>query len=413
MRGEVSVAMLGARMHYAVPVILQEAGLLHRFFTDSYAGNKPWLSSLLRHAPLGPLRDEATRWLGRSEPRLPAQRVVSFEGLGIGYSLARRKVRDPAGLERIHAEAGRRFADAILRRGLGSASVVWGYNTASRELFDVARAEGRRCIVEQTILPYRLISGLLQREAEDWPGWQPVEHLARADHLDARETAEWTLSDRIVAGSAFVAEGLIRCGTPPEKIRVIPYGVDLARFAGRPPSPAPETDPLRIAFIGEAGLRKGAPYLLEALGHLGSRRVKCRFAGHIALSPERLSAFKDVAEFLGPVPRLEIHKLFDWAQVLVLPSIVEGSATATYEALLSGLPVITTPNAGSIVRDGVDGRIVPIRDAMAIAEALRAYIDDPDFRASHAAQARLSRQRASLDRYGRDLVNLIREVIPS
>ena len=56
--------------------------------------------------------------------------------------------------------------------------------------------------------------------------------------------------------------------------------------------------------------------------------------------------------------------------MFVLPSITEGSAKTTYEAMAAGLPVITTLNAGSVVRDGVDGFIVPIRDPDAIKERL-------------------------------------------
>jgi hypothetical protein len=50
---KVIVAMLGARRHYAVPRLLFEAGLLERFFTDSYSGNKPWQEVVLRNVPAG------------------------------------------------------------------------------------------------------------------------------------------------------------------------------------------------------------------------------------------------------------------------------------------------------------------------------------------------------------------------
>ena len=65
-----------------------------------------------------------------------------------------------------------------------------------------------------------------------------------------------------------------------------------------------------------------------------------------------------------------MSNLYKWADVFVLPSICEGSAMVTYEALIHGLPIITTYNSGSIVRDGVDGFITSIRDVEAIAECL-------------------------------------------
>ncbi len=57
------------------------------------------------------------------------------------------------------------------------------------------------------------------------------------------------------------------------------------------------------------------------------------------------------------------------ADVFVFPSLFEGSAVVTYEALACGLPCIVTPRPGSVVRDGVEGLIVPARDVEALAAA--------------------------------------------
>ncbi|NJL52352.1 MAG: glycosyltransferase family 4 protein, partial [Hydrococcus sp. SU_1_0] len=79
-------------------------------------------------------------------------------------------------------------------------------------------------------------------------------------------------------------------------------------------------------------------------------------------------------ELVGQIPRSQIKEHFAWADVFLLPSICEGSAIATYEALACGLPVIATPNTGSIVRDGLDGYIIPIRDVDAIVDKLELLI---------------------------------------
>ncbi len=60
----------------------------------------------------------------------------------------------------------------------------------------------------------------------------------------------------------------------------------------------------------------------------------------------------------------------EWA---LAACIVTGSSTVTYEALLSGAPMITTPNAGSIGEDGVNGFVVPIRDHRALPDAIGRY----------------------------------------
>ena len=67
------------------------------------------------------------------------------------------------------------------------------------------------------------------------------------------------------------------------------------------------------------------------------------------------------------------------ADVFVFPSLFEGSAVVTYEALACGLPGIVTAEAGSVVRDGVDGLIVPARDVEALAAAHGATRQRPGF----------------------------------
>ena len=58
------------------------------------------------------------------------------------------------------------------------------------------------------------------------------------------------------------------------------------------------------------------------------------------------------------------------ADVFVFPSLFEGSAVVTYEALACGLPCVVTPDAGSVVRDGVEGFVVAPRDVDGLAERM-------------------------------------------
>lgn len=399
--GKVAVAMLGARMHYAVPAILNDLGLLERLYTDSYIGNKAWLKTTLQTVPKAFGGDDVARFLGREDRRIPGNRVTSFDMFGISYAFARRRARSNAELSGIFADYAARFNAKILSHGFGEASSIWGFNTASAEIFRAAKAAGLTTILEQTILPNVVETRLLRELNEEWAGWQPGFHAVE-NALQPREADEWDHADHIVAGSGFVADGLAACGVDMGKIAVIPYGVDTVRF--RPAEERDVTDgALRILFVGEVGLRKGAPYLLNALKQIAPGRVKAKFVGHIALDRQKLAAYEDVAEFLGPLPRAAMPDLFRWADIFVLPSVVEGSATSTYEALLSGLAVVTTPNAGSIVKDRVNGRIIKVRETSAIVRAIEEYCDDRDILRRHRAAARLARDEASLDRYAMDL----------
>ena len=75
----------------------------------------------------------------------------------------------------------------------------------------------------------------------------------------------------------------------------------------------------------------------------------------------------------------------------------------SYEALAAGLPVICTPNAGSVVRDGVDGFIVPIRDPDAIMEKLEILAADPKLRFEMSQNACHRAGEYSIDAYGKRL----------
>jgi glycosyltransferase involved in cell wall biosynthesis len=369
----IAVAQLGARMHYAVPRIFHDAGILERLYTDSYIGNKPWLERALGLMPARLRSGGVGRLLGRNEERIPPTKVTSFDAFGLQYARAQRRARGTADLARIYVDFARTFCGQIVARRPDS-DAMWAFNGAALELFRWAKMRGVRCLLEQTVAPRQVLCRLLAEEAERWPGWEPGLHLPSGpDPLAEREQEEWALADRIVAGSPFVAEGISQCGGPAHKCAVVPYGVDTERFApaaGR--LEGSQARRLRVLFAGEVGLRKGAPYLLEALRQLGPDHVEARFAGRIALARDRLAPYRDVATFLGPVPRLQMPALYRWADVFVLPSVCEGSATVVYEALAAGVYVITTPNAGSVLSGAsAFGGIVPIREVDAIAGALR------------------------------------------
>jgi len=164
--------------------------------------------------------------------------------------------------------------------------------------------------------------------------------------IHERQQKAWELADLVVAPSEFVLHGLIEMGVPSEKCRVVPYGVDLARFSSNGKKnfmdicAERQNRQLRVLFAGAVGLRKGAPYLIKAAEMLGPERITVRLAGQCEYDPKLATAFPPNVEALGYVPRVSMPSLYDWADVFVLPSLCEGSATVVYEALAKGVPVV-------------------------------------------------------------------------
>lgn len=404
MKTTFAVTQLGARMHYAVPRIFHAAGLLERFFTDICA-QKGW-PRLLGLIP-GALQPTGLRRLsGRVVEGVPAGLVTAFNAFGLEYSRRRSRARTPTESTEVYLWGGKRFCELVVRAGLGGAGGVYVFNSAGLELLEHARQLGLKTVMEQTIAPTEIELQILSRENAAHPGWEPAASRNElADELAAREREEWKNAGIILCGSEFVREGIAACGGPAERCKVVPYGVSVSRAATRQGSYA---GPLRVLTVGAVGLRKGAPYILAAAEALGAK-TKFRLAGQIGITNEARGKLRKHTELLGPVRRSEIPNLYADADVFLLPSLCEGSATATYEALAAGLPVITTPNAGSVVRDGIDGFIVPVSDAHAIAGKLDLLAFDRALLNRMSANALQRASEFTLESYSRRLLKAVGE----
>jgi glycosyltransferase involved in cell wall biosynthesis len=391
------VAQLGARMHYAVPRIFASTGILDTLYTDICAG------------PLRGMGGPAAlrRLAGRVPRGVPPSRIRSFPWFGLLYAGRRAAARTPGALTQTHLWAGRSFCKAILDRGFGQAGAVYTFNSAGLEILRRARALGLTTVVEQTIAPATVEDALLEAEHAAFPDWQPaLRHNPNRAAFAARERAEWECADLVVCASPFVRDGIAACGGRLQRTAVVPYGVDAL---AAPTVRALGGRPLHVLSAGAVSLRKGTPYLLEAARTLKGAAV-FRLAGHVGVSPSAVRRLAESVEILGPVPRADMERQFAWADVFLLPSLCEGSATVCYEALAAGLPVITTPNAGSVARDGVDGFIVPIRSGEAIAAAIEHVL------LTRGLLSELSRNAASrageltVERYGDRLLEALARV---
>jgi glycosyltransferase involved in cell wall biosynthesis len=81
------------------------------------------------------------------------------------------------------------------------------------------------------------------------------------------------------------------------------------------------------------------------------------------------------------------------------------------EAFACGVPVVTTPNCGSQVRDGQDGFIVPVRNAPALAERLEQLISDRALRDRMSQAARARAEELNWDRFGKLLLAVTRDAV--
>jgi phosphatidylinositol alpha-mannosyltransferase len=173
--------------------------------------------------------------------------------------------------------------------------------------------------------------------------------------------------------------------------QVIPNGVHvdpevLSRAGHKPPS-----ERLRIVFVGQSVERKGLPLLLRSFEALRDHiPTELTVIGPTAeeLSPLMLDD-RDV-RVLGKVDDARKREELERADVLCAPSLRgESFGMVLTEAFAAGTPVVASDIAGyrDVVRDGVDGILVPPGDPQALAEALRDFYDEPERRRDMARAA--------------------------
>ncbi|MHB8837723.1 MAG: glycosyltransferase family 4 protein [Gemmatimonadaceae bacterium] len=185
---------------------------------------------------------------------------------------------------------------------------------------------------------------------------------------------EYELADVIIAGSSFVSGTLGAAGVRAERIAVAPYGAPTRGFHPSHRRRA-SGEPMQVAFVGSNGLLKGLLYAIAAVERLGDRAVHLHVFGEPRL-PTQLLRSSSVVTYHGHLSRPELIVAVGKCHALLLPSLWEGSSLAVYEGLALGLPAIVTPNTGSVVTNGADGFVVPIRSAEAIADSLETLRDE-------------------------------------
>jgi glycosyltransferase involved in cell wall biosynthesis len=361
----VVVLQLGARLHYGAAAALASVGMLDALYTDICA-TRGWprvLSSLPRR-----LRPAAVqRLLARVPVGVPDARIHAFPWLGLRYWMGLRIARVERDLKRVHQAAAAALSGRVRSDVWRRATHLYVFNTAGLAALHQARKHGLRCIVEQTIAAKSVEAALLTEQQQRFPDWvvEPLD-MSLAQETARLEAQEWSLADRILCASPFVLDSVREAGGPASKCRIVPYGV---RVAGTSVDRRDRRGPLRVLVAGAVGLRKGAPYALEAARRLGTA-TEMRAVGHIAV-PDRIARrMRRHVDLRGPVPRGDMREHYSWADVLLHPAICEGSATVVYEAMAYGLPVICTPATGSVVRDGREGHLVACGAVDAIVSAL-------------------------------------------
>jgi alpha-maltose-1-phosphate synthase len=393
---------------YQSALALEEAQLLRHFETGFSYKAGGLLTSLLTAMPnsfKGRLERELLR---RHEGGIATDRVRCHPFWDHVFTAAAKFGVWQSLTDKLMFFRNERFDGAVARHLLRCRpEVVIGYDTSSLKAFRAAKKVGARCILDQVIGHIAVGVPMLHEEQRLHPEWADSvpSHAAGAEIID-RCIAEAHEADSILAASEYVRDTLVTIGVRREKIFLLPYGVDVQRF--RPPAEKRSASTFRALFVGQISQRKGIKYLLEAWKRLALPDAELVILGSVVGQGEGLRRYEGLFRHLPSVPYSELHTYYQDADIFIFPSVHEGSALAVNEAMASGLPVITTHNSGTPVRDGQEGFIVPIRDIDALAQRIQQLYSDRLLVQRMGENARRRIEQFTWQAYRRNLVEHLR-----
>ena len=188
----------------------------------------------------------------------------------------------------------------------------------------------------------------------------------------------------VATGAESTRAELVARGFAPERVHVVPYGLDHTLY--RPgQGTAADAAPF-LLYVGRLRRYKGLETALRAFAEIAPRHPALRFriVGQGDDRPRLEGLARDLGladrvDFPGYVSEAEKVALLQTARVLVYPSRKEGWGLPVLEAGACGVPAVASnvPGLKEAVRDGASGLLVPHGDAQAFAAALERILTDP------------------------------------
>lgn len=242
----------------------------------------------------------------------------------------------------------------------GAFKYIHKHNSSIKCILDVSIASRSyiRKIFEKDIM----LSGNSDIKKEQSFLWE--ENLSRYDE-------EFFDADYCLVASQFVENSILDLGVDKDKIIKLPYGVNISQFNN---CNRYYNDVIKFLFVGQINRRKGLHHLLNVFSKIDNNKLELHVAGDGAWRPTLMKKYSNNLniKFYGYVARNEIADLFKSAHIYIFPSLAEGMSLSGIEALASGLPAITTFNAGfsDLITNYKNGIIIDAYNEKSLYEAI-------------------------------------------
>ena len=234
---------------------------------------------------------------------------------------------------------------------------------------------------------------------------------------------EYALADYFIVPSTYAKSTYVKAGLGEKKIFVVPYGVDFKNFdkirdKSNEGVLTKSRDIFRIIYVGQLCVRKGIHYLIDAFKALNIRNKELLLVGDYSENIYRSYIENTVNQdwkikHIGQVAKIDLVYYYNISSVFVLPSLANSFGLVTLEAMACGLPVIVTENSGSseVVRDDVDGYVIPIRNTSVLLSKLEYLGNNREIRERMGTAAYFQARKYTWTRYADQLLQVYDEIL--
>ena len=334
---------------------MEKEGLLGRFYTSYASMKNTFLKRIVK-------RDD--------QELIPVEKISTNTVLAFPIKLWQSKIH-------IWNDLFDRWVAGEIKNKKGRVFIGW--SGMSLHSIRVAKKAGMITILERGSSHIQFQNNILTKEYARYG----LRFYTHPDVIN-KELKEYEAADYISVPSLFVKRTFLEKGIPEKKIFLNSYGVNVG-FTNVGMQPEEKAGKVfKILYLGAISYRKGLTYLFEALNLLNIPldEYEVSFIGTIenGFNSYCTAYRKDNWNFLGHIDHYDLPAYIRSADVGVIPSIEDGFGMVIPQIMASCVPMITTTNTGGsdMIRNGINGFVVPIRDPRAIAQKIELLYQDPE-----------------------------------
>lgn len=367
---------LGAREHYAIPRVLQQQNRLDRLVTDAWVESESWFNRLPKSC-LPALRERFHLELSNADVSFFNNSLINFELI--------QKAQKSSGWHKIINRNDwfqKKTIAALEKKKFKKEEQInlFAYSYAALDIFKYAKSRGWNTILGQ-IDPGLLEEESIVKQRSLYPDLRSLWQPAPKEYWQNWQE-ECSLADKIIVNSNWSKQALENKGVASEKIEIVPLAYNPPNknlnFIRNYPSAFSTARPLRVLFLGQVILRKGIAAILEAIELLKNEPVEFWFVGTMGITFPESIIKNDRVKIFGKVPRSTTVKYYQQADVFLFPTHSDGFGLTQLEAQAWNLPIITSEFCGSVVKNQINGLILPEVTDKAIANSILGCIKSPD-----------------------------------